>query len=243
MKQILSLLSLSHCTSRVNCQPNNFTFCIKIRVANFNQQIIKSNYWPKVVLRMKILLYLFQLRNKLCLYKKTVQDFNLFFFELHLFRKKGLRTALMYGYTKMFRVINRKKTVLKFQDNWFGIDWDIATANVDPTIVLALFWRQNPVPVLIRSMPFLWLFSKKTILPVSVALWCFMAFVLLVLFVACSSLFQNLCITRIHKTLAQCWFNVGSPSATLAQHQTNIGSTLLVCWMCELQFQIQHSSL
>ena len=33
-----------------------------------------------------------------------------------------------------------------------------------------------------------------------------------------------------HDTLSQRWFDVGPPSATLAQHQTNIGSKCRVCW-------------
>ena len=35
-----------------------------------------------------------------------------------------------------------------------------------------------------------------------------------------------------HDTLTQCWSNNGSPSATLAQHQTSTGSTPRVCWGC-----------
>ena len=37
---------------------------------------------------------------------------------------------------------------------------------------------------------------------------------------------------KIHKTLAQCWFNVGRPSTTLAQHQTNIGSIFSQISVC-----------
>ena len=33
-----------------------------------------------------------------------------------------------------------------------------------------------------------------------------------------------------HETLTQCWSNAGSPSATLAQHETSTGSTPCVCW-------------
>ena len=33
-----------------------------------------------------------------------------------------------------------------------------------------------------------------------------------------------------HKTFNQCWFNVGPPSTTTAQHWTNIGSMSRVCW-------------
>ena len=33
-----------------------------------------------------------------------------------------------------------------------------------------------------------------------------------------------------HETLNQCWFNVGPPSTTLGQQQTNIGSASGVCW-------------
>ena len=32
------------------------------------------------------------------------------------------------------------------------------------------------------------------------------------------------------KTLIKCWFNVGPPSTTVAQHLTNIGSMSHVCW-------------
>ena len=34
----------------------------------------------------------------------------------------------------------------------------------------------------------------------------------------------------IHETLAQCCYNVGTPSLTAAQHQNNIGSMSRVCW-------------
>ena len=33
-----------------------------------------------------------------------------------------------------------------------------------------------------------------------------------------------------HETLTQCWYNVDPPSATLAQHCTNIGFMSRVCW-------------
>ena len=33
-----------------------------------------------------------------------------------------------------------------------------------------------------------------------------------------------------HETLTQCWFNAGSPSVTLAQHQTSTGSMPCVFW-------------
>ena len=33
-----------------------------------------------------------------------------------------------------------------------------------------------------------------------------------------------------HETMTQCWFDVGPSSTTLAQHQTNIGSTSRACW-------------
>ena len=35
-----------------------------------------------------------------------------------------------------------------------------------------------------------------------------------------------------HETLSHCWFNVGPPSTTLAQHWTNNGSKSRVCWVC-----------
>ena len=36
--------------------------------------------------------------------------------------------------------------------------------------------------------------------------------------------------TSRHETLNQCWFHVGPPSTTLAQHEHNIGATTRVCW-------------
>ena len=33
-----------------------------------------------------------------------------------------------------------------------------------------------------------------------------------------------------HERLSHCWFNVGPPSTTLAQHWTSNGSISLVCW-------------
>ena len=37
-----------------------------------------------------------------------------------------------------------------------------------------------------------------------------------------------------HETLNQCWFNVGPPSTTSAQHWTNIGLMSHVCWVCRI---------
>ena len=37
-----------------------------------------------------------------------------------------------------------------------------------------------------------------------------------------------------HETSNLCFLNVGTPSATLVQHQTNIGSTSRVCRECHL---------
>ena len=34
-----------------------------------------------------------------------------------------------------------------------------------------------------------------------------------------------------HEKLKQCWIDVGPSSATLSQHQTNIGSTSRVGWV------------
>ena len=36
--------------------------------------------------------------------------------------------------------------------------------------------------------------------------------------------------TSKHENLGQCWFDVGPPSTTLAQHQANTGPTSRVCW-------------
>ena len=35
-----------------------------------------------------------------------------------------------------------------------------------------------------------------------------------------------------HQKLTQSWFNISPPSTTLGQHETNIGSTSHVCWVC-----------
>ena len=48
---------------------------------------------------------------------------------------------------------------------------------------------------------------------------------------ACVCAFPPMVQAVKHETLTQCWANVGTPSATLAQHQTSTGSTLRVCWV------------
>ena len=38
-----------------------------------------------------------------------------------------------------------------------------------------------------------------------------------------------------HETLTRCWFDAGPPSATLEQHQTNIGSTRRAGWVAMIR--------
>ena len=42
------------------------------------------------------------------------------------------------------------------------------------------------------------------------------------------------------ETFTQCWFNIGPPSSTLAQHWTSTGWTFRVCWVRQLLYSPPH---